>query len=197
VPHPPSPFAEVLSSFNDAFSELGVGWYLFGAQAAILYGATRLTADVDVTVQLGRVTTAELGTHLVVQGFALRVHDESFLRTTRVLPVVHGKTRIPADVVIGGPGLEELFLSRAIKRKFVDFEIPVACPEDIVAMKLLAGREKDASDVESVLRANRLTIDRTRLLETLGMLEEALGQSDLVPMFERLWVAATRKRPRT
>jgi hypothetical protein len=32
---------------------LRVRWYLFGAQAALLYGASRLTADVDVTVQLG------------------------------------------------------------------------------------------------------------------------------------------------
>jgi hypothetical protein len=32
-----------------AASLQGLDWYLFGAQAALLYGSTRLTADIDVT----------------------------------------------------------------------------------------------------------------------------------------------------
>ena len=35
-----------------AFRDLGVRWYIFGAQAVIAAGAPRLTEDVDVTVEL-------------------------------------------------------------------------------------------------------------------------------------------------
>ena len=34
------------------FGALGARWHLFGAQAAIVHDAARLTADVDVTVDL-------------------------------------------------------------------------------------------------------------------------------------------------
>lgn len=35
-----------------------------------------------------------------------------FVERTRVLPMVHRGTAIPVDMVLAGPGLEELFLSR-------------------------------------------------------------------------------------
>jgi hypothetical protein len=43
----PSPFAEVLRDLARALDELGAGYYLFGAQAALVHGSARLTADVD------------------------------------------------------------------------------------------------------------------------------------------------------
>jgi len=48
----PSPVAELLADLAGALHGLGVSWFLFGAQTAILHGAARLTADVDVTVRL-------------------------------------------------------------------------------------------------------------------------------------------------
>jgi hypothetical protein len=57
-------------------------------------------ADVDVTVRLGKVTPAQLATALKRHGFTLRVDDAAFVRTTRVLPVVHSGTSMPADWVI-------------------------------------------------------------------------------------------------
>jgi hypothetical protein len=50
----PSPVGELLADLAAAFQQRRVDWYLFGAQAAILHGAARLTADVDVTVRLPR-----------------------------------------------------------------------------------------------------------------------------------------------
>ena len=45
--------ADLLVDLQGAFDAIGVRWFLFGAQAAILYGVARLSADVDVTVDLG------------------------------------------------------------------------------------------------------------------------------------------------
>ncbi len=41
-----SPLAEALAALGRALGKLGLRWYLFGAQAALLYGAARLTADI-------------------------------------------------------------------------------------------------------------------------------------------------------
>src|SRR5207249_10726702 len=71
-----SPVAELLGALSAVLDRLGVGWYLFGAQAALLYGAARLTADVDVTVDLGARPIPELIAALTEGGFAVRTPDD-------------------------------------------------------------------------------------------------------------------------
>jgi hypothetical protein len=185
VPQPRSAVAELLDDLRVAVEELGLSWYLFGAQAALVYGAARLTADVDVTVELGNVPTDSLVAALRRRRFELRIDDNEFVRATRVLPVVHVPTRIPADVVLGGPGLEELFASRVRELDVAGVRVPVARAEDLIVMKVLAGREKDISDIEAVLLAQATTLDLGMVRETLELLEQALGQSDLLPLFEQ------------
>jgi hypothetical protein len=47
------------------------------------------------------------------------------------------------DLVLAGPGPEELFFERAEDRVIEGVRIRVASAEDVVTMKLLAGRPKD------------------------------------------------------
>jgi len=185
VSSPASPLADLLADLHRALSALGLRWYLFGAQAAILHGVARLTADVDVTVEAGTVPNAVLVDQLAAAGFDLRVPDaEGFVERTRVLPLVHRRSRLPLDVVLAGPGLEELFLARVEERRIGDLRVPVACAEDLVAMKILAGRFKDFDDVAAILRVRSPDAERVR--STLRLLEQALDRRDLLPEFERL-----------
>lgn len=193
MPSSPSPLAELLATLQRALGALGVRWYLFGAQAAILHGVARLTADVDVTVDLGSRLTRELVGALARAGFALRVADaEAFVESTRVLPLVHEPSRMPVDVVLAGPGLEELFFSRLEVRAIAGVRVPVAAPEDLVAMKVLAGRAKDLDDAGTILRTRGAALDVERIRTTLRLLESALDRGDLVSELDRL---AIRARP--
>jgi hypothetical protein len=191
VPRKPLPLIALLADFQRVCSELNVGWYLFGAQAALLYGSPRLTADADLTVQLGQLTAPAFADALVKNGFQLRVSDPAFVRTTRVLPVLHRASGFPADVVFGGPGLEEAFLERAQTRLVQGINIPVAAAEDLIAMKVLAGRRKDEEDVVAILGAQGRKLNLATIRRTLGDLSEALAQDDLLPLFERLLREAT------
>lgn len=56
----PSPADEVIGDLGRILDALAVDWYLFGAQAAFIRGARRMTADVDVTVLPGSLGTPEL-----------------------------------------------------------------------------------------------------------------------------------------
>ena len=67
-------------------------WYVFGAQAVIVYGVPRLSADVDVTLALIPDTPADFARDMHAAGFALRVADPEFVRRTRVMPFVHVAT---------------------------------------------------------------------------------------------------------
>lgn len=194
MPRRRSSVADVLVALDHSCAATGVSWYLFGAQAALLYGSARLTADVDATVLLGDVSTEALVAALEAEGFQLRVNDPAFIAATRVIPVVHGGTGLPADIVLGGPGLEELFLSRASMRDVGGAKVPVVSPEDLIVMKILAARDKDKEDIRAVLRAGRGTLELDAVRSTITMLEEALGQSDLMPLFDELVLQATQRR---
>lgn len=121
--------------------------------------------------------------------FEPRFGDSHFLEHTRVIPVAHTATGIPVDLVLGGPGLEEAFAARAQRRIVEGVDLPVASAEDIVVMKILATRPKDLEDVAAVLSAQHASFDATYTRHTLVVLEQALGQSDLLPVFDRLWSA--------
>jgi len=59
---------------------------------------------------------------------------------------------------------------------------PVAHATDLVVMKVLAGRGKDLDDVRALLASGDVDLDIAR--ELLMQLEEALGQSDLIPRLD-------------
>ena len=178
---------EVLAALGTCFDSLGVRWYLFGAQAAIFHGVARLTADVDVTVLPGLHSTGRLASVMEANGFRLRVTaTDDFVARTRVLPFVHSASRLPVDMVLAGPGIEEQFLDRAEFHVLEGVRVPIATVEDLVTMKILAGRPKDLDDAGGMLRARSEEIDLDHVRRMLQLLEEALSQSDLIPQLEQL-----------
>jgi Nucleotidyltransferase of unknown function (DUF6036) len=180
-----SPFAELFSDLAAAFERTSAPWYVFGAQAAIVHGASRLTADVDVTIIFDKNESKDLIEILKDSGFEPRVRNiDAIIEQSRVLPVLHLKSGIPVDVIIGGTGLEEQFASRAQFHKFDNVSIPVACAEDVIIMKILAGRDKDIDDVKAIIGVKSEQLDLDVIRETLGVLEVALDRSDLLPILE-------------
>jgi hypothetical protein len=98
--------------------------------------------------------------------------------------LVHERSSLALDLVLSGPGLEDLFLQRAIPVDVSGASIPFISPEDLIVTKVLAGRPKDLDDIRGVLaeRGDLVKVDQVR--DTLALLEDALGQSDLRPVFE-------------
>lgn len=183
VPSPAGP-AELLADLAAALDAVDAPWYVFGAQAALIWGRPRLTTDVDVTVRFG-AATEELVRALARHGFALRIEaTDAFIRQTRVLPLEHRASALALDLVLAAPGLEDAFLERAVPVDVGGTSIPFISPEDLITTKILAGRPKDIGDVRGVLSERGDRIDIPRIRETLALIEEALGQGDLLPVFE-------------
>jgi hypothetical protein len=175
-----SPLADLFASLRGVMDELKVSWYVFDAQAAIMHGATRLTADVDITVDLRSVPLTSLVSALEKSGFTARVADISgFVARSRVLPMVETASRIPVDLILAGTQLEEDVLRRSRVHIVEGVSVPVASAEDVILMKLLAGRSKDLDDVLSVLAANLPALDLAALKDRLAALEAALDRRDL------------------
>ena len=186
-----SAVAELLRAFQGVARRLRIRWYVFGAQAVAVYGVPRTTADVDITVMLDATPVAALVAQLDRAGFTLKVADPAFVAETRVLPLHHRASGWDLDVVLGGPGVEELFLTRTRTRSIDGLEVPIIALEDLVATKLLAQRPKDLEDIRGLLRT-ATELDHEGLRAIVALLEEALGVSDLAPLLARLAADAGR-----
>ncbi|KYF89799.1 hypothetical protein BE20_19620 [Sorangium cellulosum] len=176
----------LLADLAAALRRRRLRWYVFGAQAAVAYGRPRMTADVDVTVDLAQTSSLALVDDLSRAGFDLRIQlGEDFLREARLLPLVHRPTSMPIDVVIAASSLHIEFLAR---RRLIDLggvRVPMISPEDLVVTKVLAGRPKDLEDVRGVLLEQH-DLDLDRIRDLLGELEAALGEDRLIRRLERL-----------
>lgn len=161
-------------------------WCVFGAQAVVVYGVPRLSADVDVTLALEPDAPERFARDMKDAGFALRVADPDFIRRTRVMPFVHVATGMPLDIVLAGSGLEDEFLGRAVMTDIGGTAVPIIERADLLIAKVLAGRPKDLEDARALWRLHGSEIDQDRVQRTLHLLEEALSQSDLVTTFDAL-----------
>ncbi len=178
----PAP-AELLAALGDAMRARGWRWYVFGAQAVAAYGRPRLTADVDVTIEPTGAGAGEVIAALDAHGFTLSAEH---LGKARLLPMVHVPSGFPLDLVIASPGLDDELLARARWLDLGGVEAPVVSVEDLVVMKVLAGRRKDLEDVRGVLAVQEARIDLGRVRDLLGALESATGERKLLARLERL-----------
>jgi len=183
----PSPVVELLAALDAALRSLDVRWYLFGAQAAILHGAARLTADVDATIDLADRPVDVLVEALRRHGIEPRVEDAAtFVARTHVLPARHAASGLGVDLVIAGSEIEARFFDRSQHYTIEGVSVPVASAEDMVIMKILAARPKDLDDAAAILAAQGADLNIDLVRSTLREFEEALDRRDLVPQLERL-----------
>lgn len=179
--------SDVLADLHALFQRHGIDWYVFGAQAVVVFGRPRQTADIDVTVDLAAGDIPQLASILHDAGYVARVDDlEEFAHRTRAAPVVHKSSGIPVDIILAGPGLEREFLERVVSVEIEGTPVPFLSPEDLIAIKVLAGRTKDLDDVRGIVEKQGPSLDEARVRDILERLEHALDRSDLVPTFESL-----------
>jgi predicted nucleotidyltransferase len=150
---------------------------LIGGIAVSVRGEPRFTADVDVVVSAD-----------VKQGLALldATRHSAFeplfagaaevLQTAYILPLRHRTTGVKADVAIGLTGFERNVVTRATPVDLGGFTIPVASTEDLLLMKVLAGRPRDIDDARGIVSKQGAALDWRYVMDIGKALGEAIGQ---------------------
>lgn len=183
----PSAVVELLRSLATCLDDLELRWYVFGAQAVVVHGRPRATEDVDVTVDPAGLTATALAHHLEARGFRLaEFADAEFVAATRVLPFVHQPSGMMLDLVLAGPGLEEVFLDGAEPTDLGGVTVPVIRAEHLLVTKILGGRPKDFEDAREIVKARGDRLDLAMVRELISALESTLGQSDLTPLLDEI-----------
>lgn len=147
-----------------ALDEAGARYVLVGGLAVVLHGYARLTADVDIVVDLAPGEAIKAIAALTRIGMVPRapVHARDFAdpekrrawveeKGMRVFSM-HDPRRplIEVDVFVEPPLPFDALLARADWIALGDQRVPVACIEDLVTMKRDAGRPKDHEDIAAL-----------------------------------------------
>jgi hypothetical protein len=187
---PAEPLLAVLEAGSDALAGAGIRFALIGGAALAAWGRTRATGDVDILIGLGpegespedrlkRAMNAlrEAGFAHLERADRRRIGDQTILHFW--FPLREQGLSIRLDIIqASGPDSREV-LDRAVMRKVDGFSLPVASCEDLVLLKLAAGRPVDLADARDLLAVNRDALDQAYLQSRAarkGLLKE-LGEA--------------------
>jgi hypothetical protein len=159
---------------------------LIGGLAVSFRGKPRVTGDVDVVVSAELYQILALAGRLNETGFVpLFEGVEEVIEKSFILPLRHRKSKIVVDIAVGLSGFERQVVQRAESLQFAGRTLSVATAEDLLLLKVLAGRTKDEQDLHGLVIANGSRIDWDYCLLTAAELGEAIGQ-DLVSKINAL-----------
>lgn len=178
-------FEGVLAALAEALAAAGIPYMVIGGQAVLIHGDPRLTRDIDITlgVSTDRFDSVMAALRpLPLQ--ALPADPAKFAQETMTLPLLYSPSKIRVDLIFSFSPFEREALLRARPHSVGSALVNYVGAEDLVVMKVVAGRPRDLADAESILRRNP-DLDRTAIRERLEMFRGVLDQ-DPVAKFDGL-----------
>lgn len=129
---------------------------LIGGHAVNVWHVPRLTEDYDFVVLADRAGIEALVTGLVREGFAIiRNQDGGDSSGPDFMRLQHPDTGLAVDMLVAKTPLQDRLLERAQPSAKLPF--PVATPEDLILLKVIANRSHDQMDALNLAR--RANID--------------------------------------
>lgn len=180
------PLQQALVDVTELLEARQFPYAVIGGIAASLRGEPRVTADVDLVLGITIDAAIALIPSLVGTCFEpLFPGVEEVVERSFILPLRHRRTRVKVDLAIGLSGFERQTIARAEAVDIAGHDILVATAEDLVIMKLFAGRPRDQQDAAGIVATQRQNLDWDYCLQTALALGGAIDQ-DLVSQVEKL-----------
>jgi len=174
------PLQRTLADITRFLHGEGIAFALIGGQATSLLGQERVTADIDMVLTIDVESALTLLKALEGTNFKPLFPDAAdVIQRALILPLRHRTTNIKVDLVIGLSGFEQHAVARAQLLDLAGCRVPVATAEDLLIMKVLAGRPRDDEDLRGLVIARGDNLDWDYCERTAAALGEALDQ-DLI-----------------
>lgn len=126
---------------------------VFGGQAVLLYGEPRLTRGIDITVGVDPSRPAPVLKIIEQLQLRILVDDvDAFLKQTFVLPVLDPKVNIRVNFVFSLTDYERQAIQRGRMVWLSGVDVRFVSLEDLIVLKVIAGRQRDFEDVATVIR---------------------------------------------
>lgn len=169
--------------------ENDVAYAVMGGLAVRVYSIPRATQDIDLTITIERPRLAELFDKLEQQGFSIPdAYRSGWVDSVADIPLVKlrrylADRGVDVDLFLAETAYQRTLMTR---RRFAEIDghsVYLVSPEDLILLKLIAGRPRDLIDVHDILFTLG-QLDRNYLrkwAQELGVseaLEQALSASD-------------------
>lgn len=176
-------FLRALEDIGSLLDDAGIPFAVIGGLAVGVHGEPRHTADIDLVLAADVEGGLNLLASLSGTGFVpLFAGAEEVVRRAFILPLRHAETGLTLDLAIGLTGFEREAIRRARPTIVAGLAAPVVTAEDLLLMKVIAGRPRDQEDAAGIVRRQGGALDWGRLLLDGRRLEQALGQEVVAPL---------------
>jgi hypothetical protein len=186
---------ETLRHAWSALEPLGVPMAVIGGMAMSAWNHLRYTRDVDFLVQVDESRINELIATADAAGFKpkrwppiLQIDDQQIVQFDFLPP--EGLLPFRLDILFAGSAYQQEALSRRVNKDlpWLDRPVQVLQPEDLILLKLYAGRVIDRADAAMLLRENRDSID-------FAYLTSWVRRQSLDAEFAEIWEEAFSGEP--
>jgi predicted nucleotidyltransferase len=148
---------------------IGARWAVIGGLAVAFRAEPRFTKDVDLAVAVTDDAEAErIVNRLQVRGYALASLVEqdyvNRLAIARLVRPIRGTSSAFIDLLFANSGIEDEVVRRAERLEVLpDVFMPVASTGHLIALKVLAGRHQDLTDLGYLISvATEADLDEAR-----------------------------------
>jgi len=139
-----------------------IDYLIIGGIAIGVWGEPRLTEDIDFIIFISKRDIREILNKARNLGF---VFDEKSIlgdvKNTGVFKIFYNDYHL--DFLIASTDLEKSALKRRVGVKIFGEEVYVPSKEDLLLLKVIAGREKDLLDAKSIAIRQKGNLDKTYL----------------------------------
>ena len=134
---------------------LGLGIALIGGEGVNFWVQPRFTQDFDLTVSANAEAVWALVDALKAQGYLIAVADDADSPSGPALVrLKHPEGHPPIDIITAKTDYQNLVIERATPRQ--RGVLPVATPEDLIVLKLIANRSIDHRDIYTILETQSI-----------------------------------------
>lgn len=156
------PFAAFLKTVIEALPEPAPPYCLIGALAVSAWGHVRSTRDIDLLVLPDEPARSELVESLVAKGFRRDSEwmERNPLAKDVVLRLFHrSHADLPLDLLFAGDAHSQSTLARRRALHVLGSSLFVCSPEDLIILKVKAGRPHDFEDALGIVKNPDLRLD--------------------------------------
>lgn len=168
-------------------------YLLIGGLAVGVVGEARMTHDVDVIVAIPLAALATFASRARAVGFVVAKGSLEEAAVTGALRLTWSGLHV--DVIFASTEFERSAFSRRRRVQLAGRQTCVPTPEDLILLKLVPGRPKDVSDVESILLRHRGKLDLSYLERWAQALSDEMEDVRIWDMLQRLLKDAAAPLP--
>ena len=173
----------VLSKISELLKKNNLDYMIIGGQAVLVYGISRFTDDIDIVINTD-IRKLELLNHIFNNSGFEKLQNDEFTKKTFVFPLLDNDSKMRIDIIFSFSEFENEAISRAQSRMVSGTLVKYASIEDVIIMKIFAGRAVDLDDVRKLLIINK-GIDKNYILKWLEKFDED-PELDITEKFKKI-----------